>query len=100
MSSIIAAAVVAAAGVSAPAEPAAGAGPAAEAPELVKKKDRLVCRSVRTTSTRMPSRVCRTQEQWAENRETAKRRAELMQQRDTNFPSMDPEGAEPLARPQ
>ena len=86
--SIIAAVLVAAAGGAAPAaETAAAASP--EPAPVVAKKEKVVCRSVRTTGSRMPVRVCRTRGDWGKARDTAKRQAELMQERDMQVPSQN-----------
>lgn len=51
------------------------AEPAAAAPdEMVKKKDKLVCESVRPTGSRMAKRVCRTAEEVERNREATQRK--------------------------
>ena len=71
-------------------ESAADAAPAPvsiDKPDVVSDKDKVVCRSVRTTSTRMPARVCETKGQKEER---------LKKARDRQV-KMDTKGAEPYS---
>ena len=69
------------AGADGPADVAAAPSQAAPA-DVVAKKDKVKCRSVRTTGSRMPQRVCGTQESWDRRQDAAKRHTEKLQEGD------------------
>ena len=53
-----------------------------ETAAVVEKKDKVICRSVRVTGTRMADRVCGTREQWDERKRAAKRKTDKLQEGD------------------
>lgn len=61
------------------ASPAAETAPPAAEAAVVKQDDRIVCRSVRTTGSRMADRVCRTTSDWADRSAAARRKSEEWQ---------------------
>ena len=59
---------------------AAGAADGAPATEVVQKKEKVVCRSERTTGSRMATRVCKTESQWAALKDASRRKTEDWQE--------------------
>ena len=66
----------------APAAPSAQAAPAAEAPaEETAKADRMVCKSIAPTGSRIAKKTCRTQSQWEEMARSGREATEMVKLR-------------------
>ncbi len=62
--------------------PAAQAAPAAEAPaEEAAKADRMVCKSIAPTGSRIAKKTCRTQSQWEEMARSGREATEMVKLR-------------------
>lgn len=82
MSISLLAGVLALAVAAGPADAVQASSDAAPKAEVVAKKDKVKCRSVRVTGTRMPQRVCGTQQDWERRQEAAKKHTEKLQEGD------------------